>query len=167
MTHEINGLAAISQVISLIPFISQGWEDPQEKQHVRPCTLLDTLNKHAMMLHNSLWSLSATISSCLQSWGAACRGLFPRKPYFALVHDGFWLPAEWLMKKRSLHRDDIWNVTKVSGWSYILVDPLFLISILHLNKKASAWAQSSTNNEQITVYRAAASDTVLCLSFLW
>lgn len=68
--------------------------------------------------------MRAKISSCPQSWGTAWRSLFPWKPYFSLVYNGFWLPAEWLMEKeRSLHREDIWNVTKMSGFSHIRVDP--------------------------------------------
>lgn len=53
-------------------------------------------------------------------------------------------PDGWLMKKRSLHGGDIWNVTKMSGCSYILsrsVFSSFLIESLRCNNKAHSWAK--------------------------
>lgn len=95
----------------------------------RPRTRILSISIHKCYTNPSQVFMSAKISSCPQSWGTACGGLFPWKPYFAVVHNGFWLHAEWLMKKRSLHREDIWNVTKMSGCSHILLPPLFPIEM--------------------------------------
>lgn len=39
---------------------------------------------------------------------------------WSIMNSVLSLPAEWLMKKRSLHGGDIWNVTKMPGCSHRL-----------------------------------------------
>lgn len=36
MTHEIDGRAAVSQVIYLIPFVSPGWVGPRAREAEQP-----------------------------------------------------------------------------------------------------------------------------------
>lgn len=68
--------------------------------------------------------MTANTSSCLQSQGAACKGLFPWKPRSALAHNevGF-LVARRATDGGEKHRKANLNVTKMSGFSHIPLDP--------------------------------------------
>lgn len=103
--------------------------------------------------------MSANISSCLQSWGTACRGLFPWKPYFALVHNELSsLVACWVTDEK-----------KIITWRRHLKCHQDVRLLSHTCRSfplliGTRRAQTSANNDQFTIYRAAASATVL--SFL-
>lgn len=112
MTREINSLAAASQLLERMHVNSEG-------KHRR------AFSKHASMLHRFLWVVvTANTSSCLQSRGAACKGLFPWKPRSALARNevGFLVACRAADGEEKCREANL-NVTKMSGFSHIPLDP--------------------------------------------
>lgn len=112
------------------------------------CTL--SISMHKCYTVPSEVYMSANTSTCLQPWSTACRGLFPWKPYFALVHNelGCLVACRVTDEKKIItwrrHLKCHQDVRLLSHtWSFF---PSCLIEILHWNKKARGQDQTSANN---------------------